>query len=189
MIAIHNELAERAGDCMLGFLAAENVGSIARHKIKPMTDELEENIRRQYGQMTRSELKALHPMDSYVACYRKFGYTYHVLPQLESVCRGRAIPGGLPLVAIMFMAELGNFLLTAGHDLDRIHAPLRLRAVYRTGEFYGYEREAGVDRARRFYAHGCRIGDLQYPSRAGSAYSHHGADQSRPLYGVCPVRC
>ncbi len=50
-----------------------------------------------------------------------------MLPQLESVIKGKAIPGGLPLVEAMFMAEVKNMLLTAGHDYDKTRAPLSLR--------------------------------------------------------------
>ncbi|MPN07504.1 hypothetical protein SDC9_154774 [bioreactor metagenome] len=48
-----------------------------------------------------------------------------MLPQLESVVKGKKIPEGLPLVEAMFIAELQNMLLTAGHDLDQISLPLR----------------------------------------------------------------
>jgi DNA/RNA-binding domain of Phe-tRNA-synthetase-like protein len=65
-------------------------------------------------------------MDVYVAYYKKFGYTYHVLPQLESVAQGKDIPDVLPPVTAMFMAELKNMVLTAGHDLDKLVPPLRL---------------------------------------------------------------
>ncbi len=62
-----------------------------------------------------------------ISYYKKYGYTYHALPQLESVIKGKAIPGGLPLVEAMFMAEVKNMFLTAGHDYDKTRAPLSLR--------------------------------------------------------------
>jgi len=55
------------------------------------------------------------------------GYTYHVLPQIEAVINSKTIPSGSPLVEAMFMTELTNMLLTAGHDLDKIEVPLSLK--------------------------------------------------------------
>jgi len=126
MIAIQNELGEKAGACAVGILIAENIRTEAPDKLKAIKDALTEDIRKEYGQATRAELKALHPMDAYVSYYKKFGYTYHVLPQLESVVKGKSIADALPLVETMFLAELKNMLLTAGHDLDKIGPPLRL---------------------------------------------------------------
>lgn len=40
--------------------------------------------------------------------------------------KGKSIPGGAALVEAMFMAEMQDLLLTAGHDLDSLRLPLRL---------------------------------------------------------------
>ena len=125
MIAIQNELGDRAKDCAIGILVMENVRGIPGDKLKLIKHDLEDSVREKYGKASRGDLKALYPMDTYISYYKKFGYTYYVLPQLESVIKGKAIPGVLPPVEAMFMAELKNMLLTAGHDLDKIRAPLR----------------------------------------------------------------
>jgi DNA/RNA-binding domain of Phe-tRNA-synthetase-like protein len=111
----------------LGVLALGKIGGADNNGLKRVKEALEGAMREKYSQMTRAELKALHPMDVYISYYKKFGYTYHVLPQMESILRGKDIPNVLPPVAAMFMAELKNMLLTAGHDLDKIVLPLRLR--------------------------------------------------------------
>jgi DNA/RNA-binding domain of Phe-tRNA-synthetase-like protein len=49
-----------------------------------------------------------------------------VKAQRESVVTGKSIPSQAALVEAMFMAELENLILTAGHDLDAIDAPLRV---------------------------------------------------------------
>ena len=69
-----------------------------------------------------------HPIiQAYTAYYKKFRKSYHVLLQVESVAlKGRSIPNVNAVVASMFMAELKNFLLTAGHDLDSIEDPVVL---------------------------------------------------------------
>ncbi|MDW7670460.1 MAG: hypothetical protein SCK57_08980 [Bacillota bacterium] len=94
--------------------------------------ELETALRKQYCDLPRKELKGLPPMDVYVAYYKRFGYTYHVLGQLESIIKGKGIPAELPLVQAMFMAEMKNLLLTAVHDLEKVKEPLKL--LQATGE-------------------------------------------------------
>lgn len=119
---------ERDIPCVVGILAMENIRTGAPgDRLKCAGRKLESALRKDYGQATRGELKALHPMDVYIAYYKKFGYTYHVLPQLESVLKGKEIPLGLAPVEAMFLAELKNQLLTAGHDLDKIQPPLGLQ--------------------------------------------------------------
>ena len=47
--------------------------------------------------------------------------------QIESVAqKGKALPRVAALVEAMFIAELRNLLLTAGHDLDALELPVRL---------------------------------------------------------------
>lgn len=122
-----NEAGENE-KCSIGILVMENVqNESSEDKLMSVRQELEGTIRSKYAKVSRGDLKALHPLDAYISYYKKFGYTYHVLPQLESVIKGKPIPGGLPLVEAMFMAELKNMLLTAGHDFDKIKAPLSLR--------------------------------------------------------------
>ncbi|MPM10542.1 hypothetical protein SDC9_56874 [bioreactor metagenome] len=113
--------------CSIGILLMENVRNESPDdKLMTIRQGLEDTIRSKYGQTSRGELKALHPMDTYVAYYKKFGYSYHVLSQFESIIKGKSIPSGLPLVEAMFMAELKNMLLTAGHDFDKIKVPMGL---------------------------------------------------------------
>jgi DNA/RNA-binding domain of Phe-tRNA-synthetase-like protein len=42
------------------------------------------------------------------------------------VFKGKSIPSVAALVEAMFMAEIKNMLLTAGHDLDSLQMPIRL---------------------------------------------------------------
>jgi DNA/RNA-binding domain of Phe-tRNA-synthetase-like protein len=88
-------------------------------------------LRRRFAGKSRADLLAELPvLQAYAAYYRRFKKTYHVLLQLESVVfKGRAIGGGMPLVTAAFMAELQSQLLTATHNLDALHPPLRLIAA------------------------------------------------------------
>jgi DNA/RNA-binding domain of Phe-tRNA-synthetase-like protein len=64
---------------------------------------------------------------AYAEYYRARGKTYHVKAQRESVAlKGKPIPRRAALVEAMFMAELANLILTAGHDLEDLAPPLRV---------------------------------------------------------------
>ena len=66
-------------------------------------------------------------LKKYADYYKKFAKTYHVQQQLESVIfKGKSIPSVAGLVEAMFMAELKNGLLTAGHDYQTLQLPLKL---------------------------------------------------------------
>ena len=89
-----------------------------------------EEIRSRYGHLDRATLKALHPIKSYVDYYRSFGYSYHVLGQLERILSGkRSMASASGLLSAMFLTELESMILTAGHDLDTLQTPLRLTAL------------------------------------------------------------
>ncbi len=67
---------------------------------------------------------------AYTDYYRARGKTYHLRAQRESVASGRRpIPSRAALVEAMFMAELQNLVLTAGHDLDAVAPPVRVDAT------------------------------------------------------------
>jgi len=93
-----------------------------RHK-----EILEEQLRSQFAGQTRDALEKLPALQVYGAYYKRFKKTYHVQLQLESIIfKGKSIPGVAALVEAMFMAEVKNMLLTAGHDLDVLRLPVRL---------------------------------------------------------------
>lgn len=83
-----------------------------------------------YGHLQRKDLKELYPIAVYVAYYKRFGYNYHLLAQLESVLKGKkALPAESGLLQAMFLAELDSMLLTAGHDAARLQLPLQLKTA------------------------------------------------------------
>jgi len=88
---------------------------------------LEEGLRSQFSGQDRATI-ASHPiLRAYGEYYRQFKKTYHIQLQLESiVLKGKSIPRVAALVEAMFMAEMKDRLLTAGHDLDALHLPLTL---------------------------------------------------------------
>jgi DNA/RNA-binding domain of Phe-tRNA-synthetase-like protein len=87
--------------------------------------DLESDLRRRYAGYDREQLKAHPLLAAYDAYYSEFRKTYHVLLQLETVIfKDQPISAPSPLVEAMFMAELENLLLTAGHDRDFVKGPL-----------------------------------------------------------------
>ena len=87
-------------------------------------------IRAGYPAYERKTFVATEPVCHYVGFYKRFTKTYHVLLQLESVLlKDRGIPPvGVPVEA-MFLAEVKNLLLTAGHDLDAVQGQLTVRVA------------------------------------------------------------
>ena len=64
-------------------------------------------------------------IQAYSDYYKRFKKTYHIALQLESVAlKGKPIPSVAALVECMFMAELADRMLTAGHDLDVVRGDL-----------------------------------------------------------------
>lgn len=103
---------------------------------------LAERLRARFAGQDRRAIEQLPAIQAYNAYLRPFKKSYHVQLQLESVAlKGKAIPSVAALVECMFMAELEDQLLTAGHDLDALALPLRLDAS-QGGETYTLMRDA-----------------------------------------------
>jgi DNA/RNA-binding domain of Phe-tRNA-synthetase-like protein len=101
------------------------MGRVANPESSPELDAhkiaLEADLRSAFGALDRNQLKS-HPLIApYTAYYKRFDKTYHVQHQLESIVfKGKTLPRAAALIEAMFMAELRNMLLTAGHDLDSV---------------------------------------------------------------------
>ncbi len=137
-------------EAALGVLVMKGVGNPAG-RLEARKRELESDLRRRYAGFDRQRFKALPVIRAYDDYYRAFGKSYHVLAQVESVAlKGKAIPSMGCLVEAMFMAELEHMLLTAGHDLAALAAPLTL------GVASGGEKYQGVGRGDAT----CKAGDM-----------------------------
>ena len=96
-------------------------------ELERQREKVEAGLRDRFAAGGREALGADPVMTAYGAYYRQFRKTYHVVAQVESVVwKGRKIPSISALVQAMFMAELKNGLLTAGHDLGHVVAPVRI---------------------------------------------------------------
>lgn len=104
--------------------------------LRARLQSVEARVHARYTGQSRRDLETLAGLRPYIEHYRRFGKTYHVLLQLESVAfRGRPLAASELLVSAMFAAEIDTLLLNAGHDLDAFHPPL-IADVTQLGERY-----------------------------------------------------
>ena len=111
-----------------GILVMRNVTNPNRHPaLERHKEALERQLRSRFSGYSRAELKAHPPLPAYAAYYKHYKKTYHVQLQLESVAlKDKSISRVAALVDAMFVAELKNLLLTAGHDLGATQLPVTL---------------------------------------------------------------
>lgn len=105
-----------------------NVVNPERHAaLDKCKEQLENQLRSRFSDYDRAALKALPIIQAYNTYYKRYKKTYDVQLQLESVVfKGKSIPRVAGLVEAMFMAELKNLLLTAGHDLEALQMPVKI---------------------------------------------------------------
>ncbi len=112
----------------IGWIALRGVTNPAtQDRLNDLAAALETDVRSRLGTADRETIRAIPPLPAYAAYYKLWGQRYHVAMQLESVAqKGKMVPRVAALVEAMFIAELHNLLLTAGHDLDAVALPVRL---------------------------------------------------------------
>ena len=114
-----------------GVLVMKDVINPASHAgLEQRKDALVEQLRLRYERLDRSQLVTIPSLQVYDTYYKRFKKTYHVQLQLESIVfKGKSLPSVAALVEAMFMAEIKNMLLTAGHDFDALQLPIRLEVT------------------------------------------------------------
>lgn len=130
-------------EASLGILAMKDVSNPQQHEgLDQRKLKIENNLREKFAGLTRADLKKLEPINAYRNYYKKFKKSYHILFQLESIVfKNKSIPKVAALVEAMFMAELKNLLLTAGHDLDTVDLPVKLDAASGTEKYIMLNRQ------------------------------------------------
>jgi tryptophanyl-tRNA synthetase len=100
------------------------VRGIANRKRAPELDkrkrEAEKELRKRYA-----SAKEIPLIQEYGAFYKQFKKTYPVEFQVQGILDGNEASSESAIVEAMFLAELKNMFLTAGHDLDTIEGPLQ----------------------------------------------------------------
>jgi DNA/RNA-binding domain of Phe-tRNA-synthetase-like protein len=115
-------------DAHAGILVMQSVDNPGTHpELERLKHKLEGRLRAQFAGKDRKFLETFSTIPAYAAYYRQFKKTYHVQGQLESIVfKGKSIPNAAALVEAMFLAEVKNLLLTAGHDFNRLDLPVTL---------------------------------------------------------------
>jgi DNA/RNA-binding domain of Phe-tRNA-synthetase-like protein len=118
-------------DAHAGILVMRNVHNPSAHsELESRKKELETQLRAQFAGQDRKAIEGIPTIAVYNAYYKQFKKTYHVQAQLESILfKDRPIPSVAALVEAMFMSEVKNMLLTAGHDLDQLQLPVTLNVA------------------------------------------------------------
>ncbi len=112
-----------------------------RPELEKEKEAVQNDIRERFGH--REAIKSLIHVQAYTDYYKRFKKTYPVIHQVESIAlKNKSIPQVTALVEAMFMAELKNMLLTAGHDVETLEGPVRLGVA--TGQ-EGYVRLNGQE--------------------------------------------
>lgn len=120
---------------LIGLLEMTGVENhLASPQLNQRKREIEARLRATYAGFTRQDFLALPVMAAYEKYYKRFDKTYHVQLQVESiVLKAKNLPDVSPLVDANFTTEVETFVLTAGHDADRLEEPV-LIDVSRAGD-------------------------------------------------------
>jgi len=111
----------------IGLLELSGVDTLPSASLDGRKRETETYLRKRYQNFTRQDFLALPVMAAYERYYKRFDKTYHVQLQVESiVLKGKNLPTVSPLVDANFIAEVETFVLTAGHDVAKLHGSISI---------------------------------------------------------------
>jgi DNA/RNA-binding domain of Phe-tRNA-synthetase-like protein len=113
---------------MLGVLGMHGLVNVNLDTaLQDRVSKLQVQVRARFAAVDRTQLMAIPALQVYASYYKRFGRTYHVQLQLESfLFKGKSVTGPSAIVQAMFIAELRNQLLTAGHDLDTVQGGIAI---------------------------------------------------------------
>ena len=166
----------------IGILVMRGVANPDGHDpLETHATELIRSLRSNLSGLDRNALKSLPTIAAYEAYYRGFKKTYHVRLQLESVIlKGKSLPPVGALVKAMFIVELKNQLLTAGHDADVIRPAMTAAAAE------GSEQYTLLNGAEQV----CKAGDMKISDGAGVISSIvYGPDHRTRLTSTSTAAC
>lgn len=144
MFAVTERWRAMYPDGMVAAAVVHDVKNVAKHaELETRKRALEAELASRYR--SAEDVKAARNMQPYVGYYKRFGKTYHVLQQLKTVAlKGAMMPTVSGLVDVMFIAEMKNLLLTAGHDLKVVCPPVVLDAAAGTEVYTKLNQEPQV---------------------------------------------
>ncbi|NLE94454.1 MAG: hypothetical protein GX600_02045 [Dehalococcoidia bacterium] len=144
MFAVSERWRATYPDGMVAAVVIHDAKNVAAHaELDARKRALEANIASRY--LSAEDVKSARNIQPYVAYYKRFGKTYHVLQQLRTVAlKGATLPTVSGLVDVMFIAEMKHLLLTAGHDLNTVSPPVILDAAAGTEAYTKLNQESQV---------------------------------------------
>jgi DNA/RNA-binding domain of Phe-tRNA-synthetase-like protein len=99
-----------------GSLSVHNQSNQKKHQdLEEAKRQLEKSIRETYPDPKDDSV-----IQSYQDYYSRWGKTYPIEFQIKSIKKGRTFPQVSTHVDCMFLAELGDRILTSGHDEDEV---------------------------------------------------------------------
>lgn len=137
MINILPVVKEIYPNAVFGIMAAQEVNAAAdRSRMDILKNTEIDRIKAEHKGYERKNAINSEPIRHYAAYYKKFKKTYPVLLQLESILlKNKEIPNiGIP-IEVMFLAEVNNQLLTAGHDLNQIDGDITINIASGTENY------------------------------------------------------
>jgi DNA/RNA-binding domain of Phe-tRNA-synthetase-like protein len=126
LISAVDEWRTTHSGAIIGLLELSDVeNTLSSSKLDERKRETEARLRERYSGFTRQDFLSLPVMSNYERYYKRFNKTYHVQLQVESiVLKGKNLPNVCPLVDSNFIAEVETLVLTAGHDVAKLHGPI-----------------------------------------------------------------
>jgi len=139
MITIDPKIYSRYPGFHCAWMTVTNAGQTAdRPALDLLKGEGIRQLKKQHAGYERSSFIRTEPVCRYVQYYKSFGRTYPVLQQLESILlKDKGLPAVGALIEAMFLAEVQNLLLTAGHDRNCLQGKLNLQTADGTETYHG----------------------------------------------------
>ncbi|NYT03691.1 MAG: hypothetical protein GKC00_03180 [Candidatus Methanofastidiosa archaeon] len=130
-VTVSDDLSKYFPDLKVSTMEVRNLeNKKLDEKLEKEKRNIEEEIRARSKEFLESET-----IKKYNLFFKKFGKKYPIEYQIKSIAEGKSFPSQYTVVESMFMAELKNMYLTAGHDLDLISGSLNT-TITRGGEEY-----------------------------------------------------
>jgi DNA/RNA-binding domain of Phe-tRNA-synthetase-like protein len=122
-------------EASIGILEISGIDNSRRSsRLDEQKREVEARLRDRYQGFTRQDFLTLPVMAAYDKYYARFDKTYHVQLQVESIIlKGKNLPIVSALVDANFTAEVETFVLTAGHNADKLNGRISMD-VSRVGD-------------------------------------------------------
>ncbi|NPV51488.1 MAG: hypothetical protein HPY60_09885 [Candidatus Methanofastidiosum sp.] len=119
-VTVSEDLSKYFPDLKVSTIEVRNLDN------KKLDEELEKEKRKIEASIRANSKEFLESdvIKKYNEFFKKFGKKYPIEYQIKSIVEGKSFPSQYTVVESMFMAELKNMYLTAGHDLDLIDGNL-----------------------------------------------------------------